>query len=560
MPTRVPRSFRRACALGAAAAAPLFLYVLFVGRPALARYRYTSDFYDVQARRLFDGRLDVPLDRFGLEAFRAGDEYHTYFGIFPTVLRMPVLLVTDALDGRLVQPSMLLAVAVAVAGLGGLAWRVRLLLRGDEATTPVDRLDLAVAAATPGVVVLGSVVLVLSSATVVYHEAILWGVAGTLLALDRLLVVAARPTGRTILGFGGALAVAVLSRASVAFAPLVAALLLVGARGPLPGRLTGVRAVGAVRRWFGGEPDAPRLAGRAAAGLLAATLVPLLAHVAVNEARFGTPLSPPYGEQVWTEISPERRAALDANGGSLFNVGYAPSTLLAYARPDGLDLGRLFPFVHFPLDRADVLGDVTFDTRDRTASLTATSPLLVLLGLVGVAGIARDRRLAPLRGPVLGSLAAVGGVLTIGFVAHRYLGDFVPLLAVTALPGALLAAHRIASWSTGRRRAALVAAGGLAVWSLWANLGLALAYQRLFVPERPSDRTDFVATQLRIDDLLPGRIGWVAADGPPVDVAPAATFVVVGPCRELWWSDGYAWTQLEPSVPGRTPLCDELTD
>lgn len=566
-----PEELRRPGRSGAAAASALFLLVLVNWSWHLQPFRYTSDFYDVQARQLFHGHLSVPLDRIGLEAFRHGDQYHLYFGIFPTVLRMPLLLLTDRFDGRLTQPSMLLAWVVLLVAVRGLAWRTRVFVRGDVAACPVDRIDRVVACGAPVLVAAATPVLFLASVTAVYHEAILWGFAASLLAFDRLLVVLDRPSRREIVGFGAAALVAITSRASMGLAPcatagaLAVVALARGAARPAALRRAADSTAGAV-----GVGGVPR---RAALALLAAAVLPLAAHVIVNEARFGTAMSPPYGSQVWTEISPERRAALEANDGSLFNVRYVPSTVLAYLRPDGAELSRLFPYVWFD-PPARVVGDVVFDTRDRTASLTAVSPLLVGLAASGLVMLVRTRRRRPqllrLALPVAASSVACLGVLTIGFVAQRYEGDLLLPAALLALPATYALLVRWERLAPRPRRACTAATVLLLAWSSWANLSIALLYQRLYVPVHDTDRRAFVDLQITMQRGLPGSIVPERADSAPdtapavgtnpVDAAPAGRFLVVGDCRALWWSDGTRWVELEPGADGARSLCRKLVD
>lgn len=559
MPAETPPvELRRPARQGAFVASLLFAIVLVNWSWHLQPFRYTSDFYDVQARQLFHGHLAVPLDRIGLEAFRHGDAYHLYFGIFPTLLRMPLLLVTSRFDGRLTQPSMALAWVVLLVAVHGLTWRTRVLVRGGADVCPVDRVDRIVTVLAPVLVAAATPVLFLASVTAVYHEAILWGLAASLLAFERLLAVLDAPTPRAIAGFGAAAFVATTSRAAVGVAPcatagVVVAVAAIASARRAPGRLRALAV--RVRAALGADA----VGGRAAVVLAIAVVLPVAAHVVVNEARFGTAMSPPYASQVWTELSPERRSALEANDGSLFNVRYVPSTVVAYLRPDGVELSRAFPFVWFD-PPARVIGDVVFDTRDRTASLAALSPALVLASLAGLV-VLRRRGAGALGLAVAASGVACLGVLTIGFVAQRYEGDLLVPAALLALPGA----HALGAWLASsahrtRVRLARAACVVLVAWGAWANLSIAWLYQRLYVPVHDDDRHAFVDLQLAIDGPLPGAIGARRADVAPDALAPAGTFHVTGACRELWWSDGTRWVQLEPLPSGDTPLCRKLVD
>ncbi len=561
-PHITPPQVAKAANVGAALATVIFVTVLVNWSVHLQSPRYTSDFYDVQARRLFHGHLSVPLDRIGLEAFRHGDSVHLYFGVFPTILRMPLLLVTDRFDGRLTQPSMLLAWVVLLVAVRGLTWTSRLLVRGDVAAREVDRVDIAVVGLAPLMVAAATPLLFLAGVTAVYHEAIMWGVAGTLWAFDRLLVALREPHRRNVVWFGVAATIAMTSRASVGLAPCAAAG-VVAVVALTSGMKRGPVLARRFARGLAARLNLPRLSTQFALALGLAALAPVAAHVAVNEARFGTALSPPYASQVWTELSADRRAALVANGGSLFNVRYVPSTVLAYLRPDGVEISRAFPYVWFD-PPARVVGNVVFDTRDRTASLTALSPALIILGLIGAAAtvlaIRRRRALAQLGLPVVTSVASAMGVLTIGFIAQRYEGDLLVPATLLALPAMFVVADALASRRNGLRNAVLAAGGVLLVWSTWANLSIALLYQRLYVPVHDADRVAFVDTQLTMDRFLPGSIGYVRSDSSPRDLAPAGRFHVTGDCRELWWSDGTAWIQLEPQASGASPLCRRLVD
>src|SRR5277367_6129195 len=70
---------------------------------------FQSNFFDLQARAMFHGRLSLPNGILGIEGFVHDGRTYTYFGLFPSIIRMPILLVTSSLDGKLTPSSMLLA-------------------------------------------------------------------------------------------------------------------------------------------------------------------------------------------------------------------------------------------------------------------------------------------------------------------------------------------------------------------------------------------------------------------------------------------------------------------
>lgn len=100
-----------------------FLLLLTAGRLELAPPRPTTDFYDIQAASLLDGRWDVPATRLGIEAFVVDGRAYMYFGPFPALVRMPVEAVSGALRGRLSQPSMILAWGICGISLAHIVGR-----------------------------------------------------------------------------------------------------------------------------------------------------------------------------------------------------------------------------------------------------------------------------------------------------------------------------------------------------------------------------------------------------------------------------------------------------
>src|ERR1700731_1275422 len=77
------------------------LWDLWTGSPNPLRGANPSDFYELQARAMFHGHLSVPPGTLGIEAFIHDGRPYTYFGLFPSLVRMPILLFTSRFDGRL---------------------------------------------------------------------------------------------------------------------------------------------------------------------------------------------------------------------------------------------------------------------------------------------------------------------------------------------------------------------------------------------------------------------------------------------------------------------------
>ena len=433
---------------------------------------------DAQARALFHGHWNMPLKSLAIEAFDIHGRYYTYFGLWPSIVRMPVLLVTHHFDGRLTAPSMLLALAVTLVATARLHWALRTIIRRDA---PLGRAETASVGAIQFLVGAGSVVIFLGSRPLVYHEMEIWGVATGLLVADCLCRYAMQPSIRRAIAVGLAATIAAMSRPSVGFGAIAAVGLLA--------LVELIELTGSLRRRNDDSEHSPASRGswsRVAALAGTGVVLPGAVYAAINEARFGTLFSLPLNRQVFTFIDHQRQITLAANGGSLFGVKFAPTTLFQYARPDAIRLTSHYPFVDFPLHRAHVFGHVIFDTLDRSSSVTASMPGLLLLAIVGTVFLVRRRGLlaravAP---AAIGLAAGTVFVTTIAFVTNRYLADFVPPLVLLALVG-VQGVATMQPLRTRAGRAGVAAIVVLCAFGVWVSFGLAVVYQRDLQPNDP---------------------------------------------------------------------------
>jgi hypothetical protein len=521
-----------------------------------------GNFYDAQARSLFHGRWDMSTKVLSFERFNIDGRYYTYFGPTPALLRMPILLVTDSLDGRLSRLAMIAACALTVWAIARLSWLARRTVRGDG---PLSRGEAVVAAGVVLVASLGTVLPYLAGWTAIYHEAIVWGVGFALMSYGALIAWTLDSRARDLVVAGAAAALSVLSRGSVGFGP-IAALGLVAA----------VRGWAALRERLAGRALNWRLLG----GLAAAVLVPIALYGYVNQVKFGAAFgAPPYGKQdLLVATWPPRRAAMAHNGGSLLGMRYAPTILYHYFRPDGVVLDRLFPFVLMRVPTR-VFGGNVFEALRQTTSVPAASPLAFLAAACGgvVALVRRGARtvwLAPVLGTIVGSVGAVG----LAFIDERYQGDFIPLLVVPGVLGTWFVVH----WLAGRSRALMatfaVVAVVLGTWSIWVNFATAFVYQRAQTPfSTVDDRASLVKVQLELQDLVGGLPSHVAAGDtlPPDGAGSAGDLFVLGNCDGVYRHDGFRWqvveqtprtlgyhfgVDLDPDATGRQPVLSSVDD
>jgi hypothetical protein len=454
-----------------AAASLAMLLVLTQGQPweLFARGAFSSDFYDAQAESFTEWRLDVDPDVASIEGIIQGDETHLYYGVFLALLRLPVAFVTDELAGRLARLSILVAYALGLVFSVHLAQAARAVVArataagdarrdleadhhpddgtGDDGTDENAGDDDAATEGASGdgrwrvaallLAMAASPALYLGGWITVYHETELWAATWAVAALAfsfRVLTDTAPRWGYLACGAG---ALCLLTRAPTGGAVIGAVFLAL-----------------LVASW----PRVTRMIGPALVAVLG-----LVVHVAVNLGRFGTAMSVPFDDQLATHTDTRRFDWLSEHG--LFDLGFIPSTLFAYLRPDALRIERVVPFVRFG-PPATELGSIEFESNTPTTSLTMSATLLTILAVVGIVWAVRRRQWAVL-GVIVLTAVGVGPTLGIGFVANRYLVDFLPAMG---------AAAALAVWTlrATRRRAAGITLAGLAAWGLAVNVVLAV--------------------------------------------------------------------------------------
>ena len=528
---RVQVSSLLGCLLGGLAYAAVLLDLRWSpGRTAI-ELRYASNFFDLQADAFLRGRLDVPEGSLGIEGFVVDDRTYMYFPPFPALVRIPVMLVTREFDGRLTVLSMAVAWLVLAVVTTRLLWLVRDVLHGPR---PVSRRE-AVAAGILLTAMTGGTVLTFdASLPWVYHEVYVWSVATVVGALYWLLRASRTPTRRS-LGWLLAFALAAaLTRTPGGFA-VCGAIALAG----------GWRWLAMPRR----RPD------RAARLLLAVAVVPVLTSVTLNLAKFDHPYLFPLQDQVWTQVNEQRRDALAANGGTITGPRFTSTTMPTYFRPDGIRFTPWFPYVSLPAEPPEAASDVVFDQTYRTASVTATTPLLLVLAVLSIplAATRRDplvRRL--LLPPVIGAAVVGAGVLMYGYVANRYTSEFVPFLLVGSSVTLWVAAPLLT-----RLRPVLSGAllGVLALLTAYSVAVHTLTGLTMSAVTRGGPR---LAEHLSAQRMLSGgphspQSTLVRSTEELPDDAPADTLAHTADCSSLWLATGdryepWVLVEEEPTV------------
>jgi hypothetical protein len=518
------RRFTTAVVIGMAVVAVPYLWVLWdlwTGTSNPLRKVDPANFYDLQARAMSSGHLYVPGGRLGIEAFIHSGHQYTYFGVFPSILRMPILAFTQSFDGRLTAPSMLLAWLTTGLFSSLLLWRTRLMIRGRSVMGRAEAASFGVLVAT---IAGGSVLMSLAASPWVYNEDFAWSAALTTGSIFALLGVLERPSWGRVTASGVLILAVNLNRAPAGYGCTIGALL--------------------VAAWFAlGRGGASNR--RWTLPVLAAGLIPLAANCAVTWAKFGLPIGLPMADQIWAHVNLHRRQFLAANGGKAFSFGFLPSTLWAYMQPAGLHVSSVFPYIGLPTVPARALGGAVLDQTYPTSSVPSSMPLLFLLSAWGVVTTFRPRPIGQLRAirlPLVAAASAAGGVLLWGYIAERYLTDLMPFLILASGVGMIDIWRRCESRSRQARGIVLTLVAFLGIFGVVANVGIASTP----TPQWTTAQTDnFVAFQHSVGA---GDLATTVERGPSLPYwAPAGQLFVAGNCSGLYRSTGISYA----TVPGQ---------
>jgi hypothetical protein len=401
--------------------------------------------FNAQAIALLNGKMALEPDVLGAEAFFRDGRFYTYFGIWPALLRIPLVFFLDrdwtALSCALaaaISTAFLLLTLRTAARDGHRSWTLRILLLATA---------ISFIASGPQ--------FELTAKPTVYVEAILWGYAFACifiwLAFPVVLGHAVTPGRLTALAALAALALQARVTTGIS---LYAACSLMTIAAVVQSSNAGTAVLGRV---------------------LVPCILPLALGVlvagSVNYARWGNPLEfANLARNVFYANDEARSHRLRVYGA--FEADRFPHALKYYFNPSGF-------FDQRRAERGN--GKITrlFDKAEGPAASQFTNKLAWwLLGLVALikvkdrAGADRNGRLAALALPLGLTLAPVI-ISCYGYLAFRFGAEFAPFAATTALVGVSVASRHVAR--QGRRRPlallalTLVAATATQLSSTWSN-------------------------------------------------------------------------------------------
>jgi hypothetical protein len=425
---------------------------------------FSSVFFFAQAQGLIHGHLNVRPDQLSGECFVYHAQCLGYFGLTPSLLRVPLLPLLDAINHSLTPVYMTAALTLAVGSTMAILSHVLSTVR----RTPLLTFLVGAVALTLG----PASVLEMISRPAVYEEAIAWSVAFALFGVYCFLRWWSGP--RTLWACLLVLSLVLSTNSRPTTLPL----------GVVLGAGIFIRLLR--ERW---EPARER---RALVFAWTVALLPIATclgvywikfHMAIPNILLNQQMSGPGAAPWWLAI---RR--VDHN--SLQGLRFIPTGVYNYLRPDAIAFGSGFPFVDFRFGPTAPPGLIGIPTGgvylEPFTSLPDAMPLAILLILVGIGyGIVRARRRgvglrtglvnllhSPMTYCIAGTLASAAVALTGSFLTNRYLGDMFPAVALCLIAATRVLAEPAAALSG--RRAILVGVGAsvLVLWALLVNLGL----------------------------------------------------------------------------------------
>ena len=437
---------------------------------------------------MFHGHLNVRNGSLGIEGFVHDGKTFTYFGIFPSLIRMPVLLLTSRFDGALTALSLLLAWMMTALFSSLMLWRLRIVTRGRAV---LGRAEAASFGLLIAAILGGSVIIYLNATPFVYNEDFAWSIPLTVGSLFALLGVMERPTTGRVWASGILILLANLNRTPTGYACVIGA--------------------GPVGLWFvfgrGGTPTGAG-GGGCSAWPWWGLRFPVRRHLCQVRHLIGLPMA----DQIWAQVNAHRRYFLAANGGKAFSVGFLPSTIVAYLQPFGIRFSTLFPFVTTLGWPGRCAIHAVLDETYPTASAPPTMPLLVLLAIWGTITAFRPKALVAFRLTrivLITGAAGTAGVLLWGYISERYLADFMPFLIVAGGIGLIEIWRRFEGRSIKARGVVLGIVSVVAAYCVFVNTAIAVQPSEQFTQ---SQVQDFVSTEASLSlTSLAASVHHVAA-------------------------------------------------
>lgn len=380
------------------------------------------------------------------EADKINGHYYIYFGFFPGVLHAALNALFTGHETQWSRVSCLIAAFISAGLMISIIYTAcitSIQLRTMRQRQSLYRISVVAAC-------LGSPLFFLISCPYIYHEAILWGLVGSLICiLFFIRIISKKPRPMLMLGaLASGAAIALLSRFSFSIPAYLLLLICV------------------LFLWKGRD-NHPLKFWWVCLAVMPAILAGLM-QLDYNRVRYGS---------IFNFAGPSSHAgALQAHLEQIgfFNVRRLPITLLNYFGFSSQLFIKKFPFV----TPVTVLG---YDERlfmpgyrEWVVSLLVVSPWHLLTALGGVLCLREQKNSLALAAGLLAFAPQIAMILTFFWVTHRYTGDLLPVLVLSQFVFLKYGFGRGQSYKAQNR--ILWLAGGLSAFSVIATMLSTLAW------------------------------------------------------------------------------------
>lgn len=390
---------------------------------------FTDTFYTKQAMAILRGRLDVSGATYSTDGecwIRAGKCFG-YFGIFPSLIRLPFLLVLRSTSVSLSPLMIGIASATAI-------WALIDLLRhymAGKFLAAINSTDRALILIVTSIMLGSASTLAHVAQSKIFRETALWVVALVLLTYS--FVMRWRTTGsNTHL----ALAIAAAICATNTRPSAIPALIILG-----------------VWVFIRGSTHKGILTVNFLTLPAAFLMIPTASALAVYYLKFHKFI--PTWDLYTNYGSTSMQRYLSLNNGQLQGLRFFPTNLAQYFRPDSLDYSLTSPWAHavVPMEKAAIfLAPVISGGMyiEPVPSITNTMPIPMLLTVLAAAVLMMRSRpmdiplVAESRILMLSGAGMTSLVLTAFANSGRYAADFLPLLAIGTIVGGTTAIRWLA--------------------------------------------------------------------------------------------------------------------
>jgi hypothetical protein len=408
-------------------------------------------FYTSQADSMLNGHFWVPDTALGFECFIINERCVGYFGIFPSILRMPLVLIFGGFIPEF--NSIFISLAAVLVLWSSLDLCLRILHKQHSDSPRLNAWFIIMVA-----IVLGpGSNLMFAFDPYMYQEAIMWSLAGFLLAVNFFWRWTHERRPWQITGMILACAASAGSRPTTVMTGL---LLTIGVLVLLRKNRSEL-----LRNSF---------------KLVLLALLPFFAVFGVLTLKMGSP-SLDFSKY---RSMPVLQHVADKNGGSLaYSPRYIPTTVLSYFRPDSLNIGSEWPWIRFlygPQDNRQLAGPWYTELKpatylpplqddsmwlERHTSITSTMPLALFATIATVVNVLRRRQWST--GLILFAALAAPVVIFLQFaIAARYLADMYPILAL----GTVFSTSFILQFAKWRTRSKVTAMTSIAMLTIFSIL------------------------------------------------------------------------------------------